>query len=69
MEVNEKIKSVILIMMLTVMLGITGCGKEKPVLVQVAKEAATDEAGKAENSTDMDVKTDNKTEQDRKSVV
>lgn len=64
MEVNEKIKSVILIMMLTVMLGITGCGKEKPVLVQVAKEAATDEAGKAENSTDMDVKTDNKTEQE-----
>lgn len=60
MEVNEKIKSVILIMMLTVMLGITGCGKEKPVLVQ----AATDEAGKAENSTDMDVKTDNKTEQE-----
>lgn len=62
MKVNKKIKSVILFIILTVMLGITGCGKEKPVLVQVAKEAATDEAGKAENSTDMDVKTGNKTE-------
>lgn len=64
MKVNEKARSVILIIILTVILGITGCGKEKPVLVQVAEEAATDETGKEENSTDMNVKTGNRTEQE-----